>query len=44
MGIGMVLVVDRGAEEEVIRALEEAGEHATTIGQVTAGSNEVTIL
>jgi phosphoribosylformylglycinamidine cyclo-ligase len=44
MGVGMVLIVERGSEESIVRALEEAGEHAATIGEVTSGANDVTIL
>jgi phosphoribosylformylglycinamidine cyclo-ligase len=44
MGVGMVLVVDRGSENAVIEALTEAGERAWVIGQITAGGSDVTIL
>jgi phosphoribosylformylglycinamidine cyclo-ligase len=44
MGVGMVLVVDRGAEAAVVDALTEAGETAWVIGQITAGGSDVTIL
>ena len=44
MGVGMVLVVEKGAEASVIEALTEAGESAWVIGQITSGGSDVTIL
>lgn len=44
MGIGLILVVERGAEIAIISALEAVGEHAAVVGQVTSGGGDVTIL
>jgi phosphoribosylformylglycinamidine cyclo-ligase len=44
MGIGMVLVVDRGTEPAVLGALAEAGETAWIVGHITPGGNEITII
>ncbi|MHB8637910.1 MAG: phosphoribosylformylglycinamidine cyclo-ligase [Fimbriimonadaceae bacterium] len=44
MGVGMVLVVERGTEPALVEALADAGEHAWVIGHITPGGNDVTIL
>lgn len=44
MGVGMVLVAERGSETAVVDALTAAGEQAWVIGHITPGSNDVTIL
>jgi len=44
MGIGMVMIVDKGSENIVIKAIEEAGEKAYVIGEMTAhDGNDVVI-
>jgi phosphoribosylformylglycinamidine cyclo-ligase len=37
-GVGMALVLDAGASGEALRALEQAGQAASVIGEVVAGS------
>ncbi len=44
MGVGMVLVVDRGTEPDVIQSLTDAGETAWVLGHITPGGNDVTII
>ncbi len=44
MGVGMVAVVDRKAVDSVVRHLNEQGETAMDIGEVTAGPHEVTLV
>jgi phosphoribosylformylglycinamidine cyclo-ligase len=44
MGIGMVLIVDRMDAAGVVQRLNEAGESATVIGEVQAGSADVQIM
>ncbi len=44
MGIGLVLVVERTAAEDVVARLNEAGEAAGVIGEVCRGGHDVNIL
>jgi phosphoribosylformylglycinamidine cyclo-ligase len=44
MGIGMVLFVDRYSAEGMVARLNEAGEQASVIGEVQAGSTDVQIV
>ena len=44
MGIGFVLIVPKERAMDVTRTLEEAGETAWIIGEVHAGSREVTVI
>jgi phosphoribosylformylglycinamidine cyclo-ligase len=37
MGIGLVLAVEAGKSEEVLRRLKAAGERAAPLGEVMAG-------
>ena len=41
MGVGFVLVVDPGARDEAVAALEYAGHEAWVLGDVVAGSRGV---
>ncbi|CAN5405128.1 phosphoribosylformylglycinamidine cyclo-ligase [soil metagenome] len=44
MGIGMVLLADRGAAAGIVQRLNESGESAAIIGEVQAGSQDVQIV
>lgn len=44
MGIGMVLIVDRVAAAAIVQRLVDAGENAAVIGEVQAGTQDVTIV
>ena len=37
-GVGMALVLDAGAADAALRVLDEAGQRASVIGEVVAGS------
>ncbi len=37
-GVGMALLLDAGSGDEALRALEQAGQAASVIGEVVAGS------
>jgi phosphoribosylformylglycinamidine cyclo-ligase len=41
LGLGMVLVVDRDAAQEVLDLLAEAGQTATVVGEVVAGTGRL---
>jgi phosphoribosylformylglycinamidine cyclo-ligase len=44
MGIGFILFVDRFAVERVVSALNEAGERAHVIGELSSGSQDIQII
>ena len=44
MGIGMMLAVDSAKADEAIRILQEAGESAYIVGEITDGEKGITIL
>ena len=43
MGLGMVLAIDASEVREAVAAIEEAGEKAYIVGNVTAGEKGVDI-
>ena len=43
MGIGMTIVVDKGAREEVVSYLKRIGETPFEIGQIVSGSGKCTL-
>ena len=44
MGLGMVLCVDAGDADKTVKALEEAGENAYTVGEVISGEKGIDII
>ncbi|MCR5825260.1 MAG: phosphoribosylformylglycinamidine cyclo-ligase [Oscillospiraceae bacterium] len=43
MGVGMMLAVSRDTADAALRALQDAGENAWVIGEITAGDEKVTL-
>ena len=43
MGIGMVLIIDPGREENVRKKLQEQGEEVYTIGEIKSGEKDIII-
>lgn len=44
MGIGMVAIADRDAASSIVSAIQNHGDHAAVIGDITAGAHDVSII
>ena len=44
MGIGMAIIISKNDKEKALQILQEAGETAYVIGEVTQGNKEINII
>jgi phosphoribosylformylglycinamidine cyclo-ligase len=44
MGLGMVLAVDKADAENIIKAIEKAGDKAFVVGEIVKGNKEVELV